>query len=87
MSERKTPYQRLIESARKYASAVMYPTRKSMWIYPKARLGEGWKLSDLHERVAAAEQLGYEVRLRCTGEGLLVEYIEKRPDAPNEWWS
>jgi hypothetical protein len=51
-----------------------------MWFYPKGKLSEGgWKLDDLAERVQAADQLGYDVKLRMADDGLRVEYV-KRPE-------
>lgn len=80
----KTPYQRLLEDVMKFASGVKYAHRKTMWTYPKARLGEHWDLSDLNARVAAADQLGYDVRLVSKDEGMVVQYV-KRPDVPFQW--
>lgn len=81
-----TPYQRLKDEAKEWAFSVVYPWRRQMWRYPKEKLNRegGWSLSDLWERVAAAEQLGHVVQLKATDEGLIVEYIRKAPDAP---WS
>jgi hypothetical protein len=50
-----------------------------MWHYPKAKLNDGWPLGGLYERVAAADQLGYDVVLSVAEEGLRVHY-QKRPD-------
>ena len=76
---RETPYNRLKSAVLQYMSGVEYPHRKVMWLYPKARLRESWHLDDLAARVAAADQLGYDVRLRMADDGLRVEYV-KRPD-------
>lgn len=84
MSNRITPYARLLDEFRKFASAVEYPTRKIMWTYETAKLGEGWSLVELHQRVQAAEQLGYDVVLRSVPDGLRVEYRKKPPALP---WS
>lgn len=80
-----TPYQRLLDAARKYAGNVDYPKRTLMWRYPKGRLGEGWTLTDLNERAQAAKQLGFDVVLKPTDEGLEVWYVQKRPDRPGEF--
>lgn len=74
-----TPYARLKSAVLRYISAVEYPTRRLMWTYPKAKLAENWRLDALAERVAAAEQLGYAVRLRMVEDGLRVEYV-KHPE-------
>lgn len=79
---RVTPYQRLMERFREYASKVTYPRKVGMWNYPKAKLAEGWGLLDLYERTKAAEQLGYDVQLYATDEGLSVKYVQKRPEWP-----
>ena len=52
-----------------------------MWVYPKNKLTEK-DLYDLYERVAAAEQLNYDVQLFATDDGLSVKYIEKNPKRP-----
>ena len=48
-----------------------------MWTYPANRLGGAWELTDLKERVEAAKQLGYEVTIDSTPEGLEIWYVEK----------
>jgi len=75
---RETPYNRLKKAVMKYMSGVDYPHRKVMWLYPKSRLSESWKLDALAERVQAADQLGFDVKLRMADDGLRVEYV-KRP--------
>lgn len=80
-----TPYQRLLTAARKFAGAVEYPKRALMWRYPKEKLTEAWKLADLNERAIAARQLGFDVVLKPTDEGLEVWYVEKRPVRPGEF--
>jgi L-alanine-DL-glutamate epimerase-like enolase superfamily enzyme len=78
-----TPYARLLAAANRFESRVLYPKRKIMWFYPKSKLGESWALNDLAERVQAADQLGYDVRLVVDGNGnLSVEYVE-RPGSLN----
>ena len=84
MSEHKRvmPYQRLLQSFREFVDKCQFRHRKTMWHYPKARLHEGWKLSDLWERTAAAEQLDYDVQLLAKEDGLHVQYVKKIPDRP-----
>lgn len=53
-----------------------------MWVYPKDKLNLNWKLTDLYEQVAAAEQLGFDIVLIATNGGLEVWYEEKRPQRP-----
>jgi hypothetical protein len=79
MTKRVTPYQRLLDSFREFARGVVWPNRRLMWSYPKARLHEGWNMTELYQRVAAAKQLGYEVHLSATDEGLHVHYVKARP--------
>jgi hypothetical protein len=77
-----TPYQRLMDDFKDFANAVEFRKRKSMWTYPKNKLSESWPLNDLYERVSAADQIGYDVRLLATEGGLEVQYIEKNPKRP-----
>ena len=56
-----------------------------MWRYPKDNLGGNWSLRDLNERVIAAKQLGYEVFLTSTDDGLLVQYKKEIKEIPYEW--
>lgn len=76
---RETPYSRLKNAVLEYISGVDYPHRKVMWLYPKAKLAERWRLDDLAERVQAADQLGYDVKLRMADDGLRVEYVKRPP--------
>lgn len=79
-----TPYARLLADVRKFASSVKYPHKKLMWRYNKSDLGKHWTLTDLYERVKAADQLGYDVVLVAEDAGLAVQYA-KRPDVPWDW--
>ena len=72
------PYSTLLNRVQKFRSQVIAPVTKSMWQYPKNRLDEGWLLKDLWERTAAANQLGYDVKLVASDAGLEVKYV-KRP--------
>ncbi len=83
--KRKTPYQMLMEDAREFASKVKYRHEKPMWRYPKENLNAGWHLADIAERVSAADQLGYDVILKNTADGLCVYYRKKVPDTPIGW--
>lgn len=79
-----TPYERLLKAFKEYVSEVQYPRTRFMWRYPKNKLGEGYRLDDLAERVQAAEQLGYDVFLKMDSEGLAVMYRKQRPERPWE---
>ena len=82
-----TPYQRLLDDVRRFMSDFRHPTRKRLWSYPKDRLGEPWGLSDLYERAAAADLLGYDTVLKADeAEGLVVEF-RKRPNEGLLPWS
>lgn len=85
MSKRTNPYTALQISARNWARSVLYGARKTMWLYPKARLGDKWSLAHLAERVAAANQLGYDTKLENSDEGLRVVYVQRPPEAPWEF--
>lgn len=79
-----TPYQRLLEAMRKFAGEVEYPKRQRMWVYAKNDLGKGWDLTKLNERALAAQQLGFDILLKPTDEGLEIWYVQKRPERPWE---
>ncbi len=78
------PYSRLKKIGTDWALDVTCPTRKVMWHYPKATLGDGWRLNDLAERVAAAKQLGYSVVLSVNDACDLVATYQKDPP-PVPW--
>lgn len=83
-TNRVSPYTRLMQQVHRFASDVKHPRTRCMWVYPKAKLSESWSLADLAQRVQAADQLGYDVRLRHAEDGLRVEYV-KRPNIPLSW--
>lgn len=80
--KRKSPYQYLLDEFRAYAYSVTFRKTVKMWTYPKARIGEAWTLRDLHERVQAAAQLGYDVILEADDNGLHVKYRQQVPNRP-----
>jgi hypothetical protein len=82
-----SPYVRLRDIARRFASAVVYPERKVMWTYTKAQLGGAFRIDDLYHRTAAANTLGFDVVLTATDDGLRVDYRKRAPDAPSEFWN
>lgn len=79
------PYQRLLKEVKQWAFKAKHRHVVSMFMYPKARLAEGWSMVDAYERTKAAEQLGYDVRLVAADDGLRVQYIKRVPDLPYEW--
>jgi len=80
--KRTNPYNYLKAQFVEFVNSVTYRRRVRMWTYPKAKLSQGWSLVDLNERVASADQLGFDVQLRSTDDGLVVEYIAKIPTRP-----
>ncbi len=74
-----TPYERLLREFNRFQSKVKFPKKRNMWTYEKDKLGRGWELNTLYQRVAAAETLGYDVQLYATEHGLEVKYVQKRP--------
>lgn|GEM_PF-6513971 len=85
MAKRFNPYTALKQTFTEYVNAVEFARRKNMWFYPKDKLSSAtWSLSDLWERTAAAEQLGYDVVLTASDKGLIVTYRKKHPDRPWE---
>lgn len=85
MSDRKTPYQRILEDIQEYCRKVRFRHTKGMWLYPKNRLNDNWNLGELWERVSAAEQLEYDVVLKADAEGLHVKYVKQLPRTPVGW--
>lgn len=83
--KRKTPYQMLLKEVKEWASKVRYRHEKEMWLYPKKYLTNGWSMAELYERVSAAEQLGYDVVLYATKDGLSVRYRKQIPNVPLKW--
>lgn len=79
MTKKQTPYSRLLDEFREYYNSIRYARMKTMWQYPKDKLSDTWTLSDLYERTAAAEQIGYEVVLEAAEDGLTVRYRKKPP--------
>jgi hypothetical protein len=84
-NKRINPYDRLLGEIKEFCSKLKYPHTKLMWRYPKEKLDNQWTLSDLWQRTSAATQLGYDVVLTATDEGLLVEYKKKIPVIPYHW--
>ena len=80
--KRKNPYQYLLGEVEEFCRKLRTRHKASMWLYPKKDLSNGWSLNELWERTKAAEQLGYEVQVKATDEGLKIEYIKKIPYIP-----
>lgn len=84
---RYNPYTELKREACDWIRKAMNPQRVAMWSYPKESLrqDQGWRLDELAERVRAADQLGYDVRLLWKDDGLHVQYVKRMPDVPH-WY-
>lgn len=76
------PYTDLKRRFSEFANACYSRGERGMWTYTKGKLSDSWRLDDLYQRVAAAEQIGYEVVLRATDQGLEVKYVKKLPIRP-----
>ena len=83
--KRISPYTRLLNQIQQFiADNIKYSHRKLMWRYTKKTLNSGWDLTQLWERVRAADQLGYDVKLVANDSGLEVIYV-KKINIPYEW--
>jgi len=78
------PYQRLLDKIVSFCNSLRHRHSKIMFTYTKELLNNDWSMPQLYERVAAADQLGYDVKLKATTEGLEFWY-EKRVEIPIEW--
>jgi hypothetical protein len=77
--KRVMPYARLKEQFREFIDSIRYAQKKEIWSYPAATdYRNTWQLADLYQRVAAGDQLGYDVLIECNGKDLKVSY-RKRP--------
>ena len=81
---RKNPYQMLLDKISDFCQNIKYRHQKLMFIYPIDKLANTWTMNQLYERVVAADQLGYDVVLKSTNNGLEVHYI-KQIEIPIEW--
>lgn len=80
---RVNPYTALRDKCRRWALAVTNPDKRTMFFYPAEKINDArWKLDDLHQRVAAADQLGYDVKLAVEDRGLVVYYVKRPPPPP-----
>lgn len=85
MTRRKpeTPYARLLRECRQWAFTVEYPKRRTMFVFPKSKLREGWSLDDVAQRVQAAKTLGWRVEIVVAENGdLVTQYVREPDDAP-----
>jgi len=83
MSKPVTPYQRLLKAANEYRTSVQYASTRTMWTYPADKIQtESWGMFGLAQRVAAADSLGWDVKLRLNADGGLAVIYVKRPMIP-----
>ena len=83
-TNRINPYTRLLGEIREFCSKLKYSHNTTMLKYPLNKLDSGWKLSEVYQRVSAADQLGYEVLLEANDYGLRV-YYRKKMNIPMKW--
>lgn len=77
-----SPYIRLRNIASEWAQSVICADRKLLWTYvPSSDLG----YSALKQRIIAAHQLGYHVRLETLGDSIVVMYVKNPPTRPIEF--
>jgi hypothetical protein len=75
-----SPYLRLQRLAREWAYKVRYPRTVTMY----APFSGIITVDDIIQRVAAAQQLGWDVRARSVDGKLLLEYVERPGRPPSE---
>lgn len=84
MTKRVNPYTRLQTECREWAFSVTHPRRKTLFRYDDVTSGASWALESLRQRVLAADQLGFDVRLRVENKSLIAEYTKRPDDVPWE---
>ena len=77
-----SPYQRLLQEFKEWVNQAIRRENKIMWTYTTEELHRAWFLTNLKERVGAAQQLGFDVQLKSTDKGLEVWYVKKLPQEP-----
>lgn len=80
--KRVNPYDRLKKQLNEEWNKVEHRHTVPMHFYPNAKKGGSWSLADLAHKVDAAAQLGYDVFLSNSDDGLHVKYIKKIPPRP-----
>lgn len=83
--KRENPYQRLKRECQQWANKVLYRPEKIMFTYPAEKLEKyNYDLKQVHERVMAAQQIGYKVEIKANSEGLRIVYKERISNPPFE---
>ena len=78
---RKNPYQMLLEEFRDWVVRVVHARRRQALWYTMATVNQNADFSRIWERTIAAQQIGYEVVVKASDDGLRFEYVEKRPNS------
>lgn len=84
-TKRLNPYQYLLNEVRDLLTAIKYRKTKNMLFYAAKELNRGYDLSQIKERIAAADQLGYDVQVIIVDGGLQFFYIKKMPIIRGDW--
>ena len=73
-----TPYQRLLTAVRQYIVQVNYPHTVLTYYFSKKGIdnNSGYSLQGLRERIIAARDLGYEIKLREKDGDIKVYYVK-----------
>lgn len=79
------PYSRLLQEIRTFVLNLRNRKTVTMWRYPKEKLQQGWSLTDLWDRVSAANQIGWEVIIEAGDDGLTVKYRSPEPKPECDW--
>lgn len=82
--KRENPYTRLKRICAKWAIDVLYPKRIEMYVLGGTSNGGSYSMGEIHQRVAAAEQLKHRVEIKTRGKDLVIQYVEIPPQAPWE---
>ena len=76
------PYSRLKETAKEWIGAVRFPQRRGMFLITD--FNANYRLTDILERVRAADQLGFDVKVEEKDRGLHFVYVKRPPVVPWE---
>lgn len=73
------PYERLKEQFKKYVDSCEYRKSNTMFVLNK---NGSYSMSDIYERILAANQLGHDVQLFAKDGQITIKYIENIPRRP-----
>ena len=83
--KRLNPYQRLFNEIKEFVSKIKYPHTRTMFFFPANKLNDtAFYLWDVKQRVIAAKELGYEVIIENSDNGLSFKY-RKEVKIPWQW--